>query len=84
VSERVQVEVPSAAAAFVLVGDLADFGCHDLVPVAGGYWQVSFADPGRQLDDMLSAIERCLGAWEIPSATVRIDGKARILSAPPA
>jgi hypothetical protein len=82
VTEPVQVEVPSAAAAFVLLGDLAEFGCSDLVPVADGHWQVSFDDPGRRLDDMLSAIEHCLGTWDIPSATVRIDGRARTLSAP--
>jgi hypothetical protein len=82
VSEPVQVEVPSAAAAFVLLGDLAEFGCSDLVPTANGCWQVSFEDPGRGLDDMLSTIERCLGTWEIPAATVRIDGRPRTLSPP--
>ena len=82
VSEPVRVEVPSAAAAFVLLGDLAEFGCRDLVPIANGYWQVSFEDPGRGLDDLLTAIERCLGAWEIPEATIRIDGRPRTLPAP--
>jgi hypothetical protein len=66
----------------MLLGDLAEFGCNNLVPIADGYWQVSFDDPGRRLDDMLSAIERCLGTWEIPAATVQIDGRPRTLSAP--
>jgi hypothetical protein len=80
--EPIRVEAPSMAAAFVLVAELADFRCDDLVPSSDGAWEVCFEDPGRRLDDMLRKIERCLGVWNIPAATVHIAGRPRTLSAP--
>jgi hypothetical protein len=76
------VEVPSTAAAFVLLAELVEFHCSDLVPLETGRWEVRFDDPGRGLDDMLRAVERCLAVWNLPGTTVRIAGRPRRLSAP--
>jgi hypothetical protein len=77
------VEAPSTAAAFVLLAELVNFRCSDLVPLDTGRWEVRFDDPGRGLDDLLHAVERCLAAWQLPATTVRIAGRPRVLSAPP-